>query len=61
MASSLSYEIIRGTLMATCTAVPNEFLQFLCWGQAVMFKLLLTACGSSIFACHPSLSLVSIK
>ena len=42
MASSLSYEIIRGTLMATCTAVPNEFLQFLCWGQAVMFKLLLT-------------------
>lgn len=26
-----------------------------------MFKLLLTACGSSIFACHPSLSLVSIK
>ena len=30
MASSLSYEIIRGTLMATCTAGPDEFLQFLC-------------------------------
>ena len=59
MASSLSYEIIRGTLMGT--AGPDEFLQFLCWGQAVMFKLLLTVCGSSIFACHPALSLVSIK
>ena len=50
MACSLSYEIIRGTLMATCTAGPDEFLQFLCWGQDLLFKLLLTARGSSIFA-----------